>query len=418
MKISIGIEGTYAPHSGKDTLAITRHYEAAQWKQDLTIVHGLGIEQFRYPIPWHRIETSPGRYDWRHLDEFIPVATERFGLSIIADPLHHTSYPGWLSNGFANPHFARRYKQFVGEFARRYPQVTHYTPFNEPSCTLDFCGYRGFWHPYYKGDRTYVEMLRNTARATAEVIHELRQLNPGVHILHVDTFERHDVLDEASLQRAEFLNERRFLFEELIQGKVDRQHSLYRYLRRNGFGNRDLEWHLEHPARIDERGGNYYPLNEEQLLRGATFYAPSRRPAGLAAVVQEYAARVKAPLSFTETNIQGTVRDRISWLKYTLEQAEALARRGIRFRSFAWYPLFDCAGWNSLLQHKRWKRDPQGIVSCGPNWRREATELTDIYAKVVGGAGSDKIPAYLFSGRHDRTLSALQQQMQWRWQEQ
>lgn len=418
MNISIGIEGTYAPHCGKDTLAITRHYEPSQWKQDLSIIKGLGIEQFRYPIPWHRIETSPGTYNWTHLDAFIPAATEELGLSLIADPLHHTSYPRWLENGFANPEFPVRYKQFVLAFARRYPGITHYTPFNEPSCTLDFSGYRGFWYPYHKGDRSYVSILRNTARAVAEVIHQLRALNPDVYILHVDTFERHDALDENSMSRAEFLNERRFLFEELIQGKVSRAHPLYRYLRANGFAKRDLDWHREHPAKIDERGGNYYPLNEEQLFRGATHYAPSRKPAGLAGVVQEYAKRVTVPLSLTETNIQGTVRDRISWLKYTLEQSEILARRGIRFRNFAWYPLFDCAGWNCLLQRNRWKRDPQGIVSCGKDWRRTATELTDIYAKVAGGASSASIPAYLFTHQHDRTLSALQQQMHWRWQEQ
>src|SRR4051794_40401198 len=113
MKISIGIEGTFAPHCGKDTLAITRHYEKAQWVQDLSIVQGLGIEQFRYPIAWHRTERSPGNYDWSHLDRFIPCAIREFGLSIIADPLHHTSYPRWLENGFANPEFPRRYEKFV-----------------------------------------------------------------------------------------------------------------------------------------------------------------------------------------------------------------------------------------------------------------------------------------------------------------
>jgi beta-glucosidase/6-phospho-beta-glucosidase/beta-galactosidase len=417
MKVSIGIEGTFAPHCGKDTLAITRHYERSQWKQDLTILQGLGIDQFRYPIPWQRIEVKRGVYDWGHLDEFI-AASREMGLSIIADPLHHTSYPRWLEEGFANAEFASHYRRFVSEFARRYPEVTCYTPFNEPGCTLDFCGSRGFWYPYHKGDRSYVTMLRNTARATAQVIDDLRRFNRATYILHVDTFERHAALDQDSSGRAEFLNERRFLFEELIAGKVNEDHSLYSYLRKNGFAQRDLAWHLEHPVRIDERGGNYYPLNEEQLLHGATYYAPSREPVGLAAIVPEYAERIDAPLSLTETNIQGTVRDRISWLKYVLEQSEVLARRGIRFRSFAWYPLFDCAGWNCLLQHKKWRRDPQGIVSCGRNWRREATELTDVYAKIVDRPDSSKLPAYRFSPAHDRTLAGLRRQMKWNWRDQ
>src|SRR3954464_9566791 len=219
MKISIGVEGTFAPQCGKDTLEITGHYKGARWQSDLEIIRALGLDDFRYPIPWHRIEQRPRDYCWTALDKVIRHATE-LGLSIISDPLHHTSYPVWLTNGFANPQFAPSYVRFVRAFAERYPHLTVYTPFNEPGCTLDFCGYRGFWHPYHKGEASYVSMLRNTARATAEVIHMLRGLNPNIHILHVDTYERHAAADNESLARAEFLNERRFLFEDLICGRV------------------------------------------------------------------------------------------------------------------------------------------------------------------------------------------------------
>src|SRR4051812_44781784 len=101
MKVSIGVEGTFAPHCGKDTLAITGHYKATQWRSDLELIRDLGIDEFRHPIPWHRIERQPGEFCWRHLDQVIAYSDE-LGLSIIADPLHHTSYPAWLSDGFAN----------------------------------------------------------------------------------------------------------------------------------------------------------------------------------------------------------------------------------------------------------------------------------------------------------------------------
>lgn len=355
---------------------------------------------------------------YRKMMEHIGKGEARLSLAIIADPLHHTSYPVWLGNGFAEPEFPKLYLRFVRAFAERYPHINIYTPFNEPGCTLDFCGYRGFWHPYHKGDATYITMLRNTARATAEVTHMLRGLNPNVHILHVDTYERHAAADNESVSRAEFLNERRFLFEDLIGGRVTRGHRLYGYLVKHGFARRDLMWHLENPVRIDERGGNYYPLNEEELLHNQTWRAPSQNPVGPAEIILEYAARLPYPLSFTETNIQGTVRDRVSWLKYVLEQIEKAGRGGVRMRSFAWYPLFDCAGWNCLLQGRSWKRDPQGIFSCGANWERVATELTDLYAKVAGGAKSNQLPAYAFSSAHDRTLAALKRQMKWNWQEQ
>jgi hypothetical protein len=172
---------------------------------------------------------------------------------------------------------------------------------------------------------------------------------------------------------------------------------------------------VAHPVRIDERGGNYYPLNEEQLAEGRTYAAPSQAPVGLARLVREYAARLPYPLSLTETNIQGTVHDRISWLKYTLEQAELLQGQGVPLRRAAWYPLFDCTGWNSLLQAPRWSRDPQGIFSCDSRWTRRPTEFSRAYGAVAAGMTSDQIPAYAFTPRHDRTLHALMQTVNWEW---
>ncbi len=419
MRFSIGIEGTFAPHCEDDTLTITGHFDRDQWRHDLALVRELGLDEMRYPIPWHSVERERGRYRWDQLDAILAHA-EAIGVGVIADMLHHTSYPAWLHGGFLNPAIVTSFPDFVDAFAERYPAVTTYTPFNEPTCTLDFSGLRGWWHPYGNSAGAYVTMLRHTACATAKAVHRLRRRNPAIRILHVDTFERHAALDAASQPQAAFLNERRFLFEELVSGAVDDAHPLASYLLRNGFTEAELAWHRLHPIRIDERGGNYYPLNEEQLLDGRTFRAPSSAPLGLARTVHDYAARLPYPLSLTETNIQGTVRDRISWLKYVLEQTERLAADGIVLQQFAWYPLFDCAGWRCLLQGSasEWPRDPQGIYSCNDDWRRVPTELSEIYGAVARGAVAGDLPAYAFGPEHAATLGALQPQMDWRWQAQ
>src|SRR4051812_48604252 len=203
MKLSVGIEGTYAPQSGKDTLSETGHF--VDPLHDFQLVRELGITEVRYPIPWHRIERTRGEYDWSTIDAVLPRAVDELGLDIIADPLHHTSYPAWLSGGFLDSAFAESYVQFVEAFAERFPMVTCYTPFNEPTCTLDFCGSRGFWHPYAKGDFPYVKMLQSTAFAYAKVVRMLHDRSADIKILHVDTFEHHAALDEGSVERAAFL---------------------------------------------------------------------------------------------------------------------------------------------------------------------------------------------------------------------
>ena len=173
-----------------------------------------------------------------------------------------------------------------------------------------------------------------------------------------------------------------------------------------------------HPVPIDQRYGNYYPLNEEQLLNGETHHAPSLAPKGFAGVALDYAKRLPYPLSLGETNIQGTIYDRISWLKYMVEQTEQLRdQHKIALQEFAWYPLFDCAGWRVLLQGDNWPRDPQGIFWCDEAWNRHPSELSDLYQQLGQEGSSHQIPAYCFGPEHDRSLGALRAQMQWDWQE-
>src|SRR5215218_10271884 len=99
LRISIGIEGTFEPFSGRDTLVTSRHFERGNWQRDFNLVRRLGVKEFRYPVPWHRVERTDRRYDWRELDRALGSALEDEGLTIIADPLHHTSYPAWLRGG-------------------------------------------------------------------------------------------------------------------------------------------------------------------------------------------------------------------------------------------------------------------------------------------------------------------------------
>jgi hypothetical protein len=105
-------------------------------------------------------------------------------------------------------------------------------------------------------------------------------------------------------------------------------------------------------------------------------------------------------------------------LRYILQSVEQLHAGDLSLRRFAWYPLFDCLGWNSLLQGARWRRDPQGLFTCDGQWQRQSTELSEIYRRIAHGLRSCDIPAYEFTARHERTLAALRRFMPWPWQPQ
>src|SRR3954453_13559010 len=145
---------------------------------------------------------------------------EEHGMTPILDPLHHTSFPDWLGDGFANPHFPSLYARFVGALRRRYPWANNYTLFNEPLPTTLFCSLTGMWYPYRQSEPEFVRMAVNVARATCLAAAAASNEGPAVFI-HTDTCEHHTGVGKQSADQADFCNDRRFLMHDLILGSVD-----------------------------------------------------------------------------------------------------------------------------------------------------------------------------------------------------
>ncbi len=188
MEFLTGFESTHIFGSSKDVLDTTGHTDV--FHADLRAVAALGIKTLRYSIPWHKIERDQGAYDWDWMDMAMD-SLRHHGLEIIADPLHHTSFPEWLALGFADPRFVWSYVDFVLAFARRYPQVTRFTHINEPLVTSWFCGHEGVWHPKLTGDRPFVGMILNCAEAICRIDRALRADRDDIVFVHVESCEWH-----------------------------------------------------------------------------------------------------------------------------------------------------------------------------------------------------------------------------------
>ena len=111
----------------------------------------------RYSAPWHSIERKQGVFDWTWLDKALDCM-QNLGIEPILDPLHHTSFPEWLTNGFGNPDFDKYYLNFIKEVSAHYPQIRYYTLINEPFVTALLCGHEGVWYPYQKNKESFVSM--------------------------------------------------------------------------------------------------------------------------------------------------------------------------------------------------------------------------------------------------------------------
>jgi beta-glucosidase/6-phospho-beta-glucosidase/beta-galactosidase len=401
-------ESTRIHGAGADILGTTRHIEL--WEQDLQMLRGAGISELRYSIPWHRIEVSPGEFDWRWMDG--PMGfLERHGMNPIVDPLHHTSFPDWLDQGFDNVDFPELYVRFLREFAERYPWVERYTIFNEPLPTTLFCSYTGMWYPHGASDDHFVRMALNVGKAICLSAEMLQQARPGVKFVHVDTCESHYASDRRSEEWVRFANERRFVMHDLVLGRIGKDHPLYAYMKKHGASDDALDWMIDHRMRFDVLGLDYYFHSEiewywDRELGRANISYPCSVPRGFALVARDYVERFDLPVILTETNIRGTITDRLTWLKHMEEQVEALAESGADVRGFCWYPSIDSTDWCHCCTQCTNSVDPQGIWWLDQaRWTRHASVLSENYSKLAKGEITSRdLPAYMLSPEVRRDL--------------
>ncbi len=418
MKYLSGFESTLIFGSGKDVLEQTRHADFFQ--EDLQLVKLSGLDLLRYSAPWHSIEKIKGVYDWKWMDR-VMAKMSHLGIRPILDPLHHTSFPEWLKGGFGDPEFVDSYVRFVTALAARYPWAKHYTVINEPFVTTWFCGKTGTWYPHKKGHKNFVHMILNVGEAINRISRMLAEMIPDVQLIHVDASEQHRALDRKSEPFAEFMNEMRFLVQDLVLGNITEEHFLYSYLIKNRATKERLKWFVENPARIDVIGLDYYSHSELEWNTKGRIY-PSVFPSGFVGVAMDYVDRFNLPIMLSETNIRGTIHDRISWLKYMVEQCEKLEKRleprGIPFEGFCWYPFIDSTDWCSLLTKANCNVDPQGIfwLDCDCK-KRNVSELSEIFEALARGQISSKdIPAYRFQEPLDKLLENFLPMMDhWEW---
>lgn len=405
-------ESTYLPRHDVDVAETTGH--TTRWKQDVRLLASLGVHRLRYPIRWHRVEEAPGHYDWTDTDRVLGYLHDQ-GFRPMVDLVHHTSYPRWLTDGFADPRFGPAYLRFAEAAARRYPWIEEYTVFNEPFSTLLLCGHEAIWPPYHQGMDKLVAILTNVLPWIGEATRLYRDLLPTARHFYVDSCESHTSAGPAGDGITALANDRRFFVADALLGRhLDEDRPFVKEVVRAG-GESLLSME---PACLDVLGLDYYAHCQWHFSGPDEGVVPSPRPRPFRDLIVEYWQRYGLPCIVGETNIRGFASDRASWLKYTLEQAEQARAAGVPVEGFCWFPTIDSADWDSLLFHCDGNIDPVGVFWIDERMERRASSMSRSFALAAAGFPAGKLPAYRFQPPVSDWLTGFLPFMEhWDWQD-
>ena len=341
------------------------HYDR---KNDLALLEDLGIKKLRYPVLWEYHQQEQDRpLQWGVIAENLLELKAR-NIEVIAGLVHHGSGPAFVN--MLDDSFGEGLAAYATEVARRFPWLSYYTPINEPLTTARFCGLYGLWYPHERNDASFLRILHNECKATILAMEAIRKVNPNAKLVHTEDLGKiHSTMNLK--YQADFENERRWIGIDLLCGRLNPSHPLWRYCVDNGLTEAELQFFIVHAMPPDILGFNYYVTSERYLDEhvaqypvhthggnGRQAYADVEavRTAdttmdGLTNLLRDAWNRFHLPLAVTEAHLFCGREDQLRWIKSNWDAVAKLENEGIAMEAFTIWSIFGAYGWDRLLTH-------------------------------------------------------------------
>jgi dTDP-4-dehydrorhamnose reductase len=346
-----------------DQIDFQGHFER---KDDLKHICDLGITKLRYPIIWEKHQPHENEeINWRPVDENLRYLKSR-NVDVIAGLVHHGSGPSFVS--LMDSSFEKGLAAYAEKVAKAFPWINFYTPVNEPLTTARFCGLYGLWYPHQKDDFSFLRILINECRATILAMEAVRKINPKAQLVFTeDLGSTHST--KSMKYQADFENHRRWLSIDLICGKVDIEHPLWKYLTDSGISASELDFFNLYRLSPDILGFNYY-ITSERYLDKRTWKYPQNthgknkfdayadveairvnaaRIHGLEILLKLAWNRYSLPMAITESHLNAGREDQMKWLQSCWDTANRLKKQNVDLRAVTSWALLGSFGWEKLL---------------------------------------------------------------------
>ncbi len=179
---------------------------ATRWRQDLSLLPGIGANAYRYSIEWSRFEPRCGEFDEETLARERERADflRRLGIEPVVT-LHHYTHPTWFwkRGGWENPKSVSWFRRLAERVGAALPNVRLWVTLNEPIVFL-LGGYLGGLIPPGKSSfAATATALENLMRAHTEASSALTGRPSGALVGIA-----HNMLDFAPDRPGSFLDRR------------------------------------------------------------------------------------------------------------------------------------------------------------------------------------------------------------------
>ena len=348
----------------RDQLEDTGHYLRVD---DIDQFAKLGIKSIRYPVLWeHHCTSTDATIDWHWTNQQLK-RLEQHRIKPIVSFLHHGSGPSFTN--LLDEKFPELLAEFATTVIEKFPELEYFTPVNEPLTTARFSGLYGFWYPHKSDDASFLKMLLNEMKGVVLSMQAIRKINPKAKLVQTEDLAKIHSTETLQYQ-ADFENHRRWLTFDILCGKLNAQHPLWKYFLNSGISKADLQFFIDNPCPPDFIGLDYY-VTSERFLDDRIGRYPNlpvggngrhqyvdieavrvKRADGFNVLLREAWERFHLPIAITEVYLSCTREEQMRWFKEIWEYCSAAKKNGVDVRAVTAWALLGSCDWDSLITKK------------------------------------------------------------------
>ena len=153
-----------------------------RWREDIDLMHDMGIRHYRFSIEWARLEPENGFYDGSAAVKYREIILYMLAKDITPlMTLHHFTNPMWFEEmgGFHNPENISVFLKFVAYAVRTFGDlVDEYVTINEPNVFAVQGYYAGEFPPGQKSAAAALKVMSVMACChirAYQLIHQMRE---------------------------------------------------------------------------------------------------------------------------------------------------------------------------------------------------------------------------------------------------